>query len=575
MLTGCIDDGYDFSNIDTTVELKAVNLTVPIEFNDIVLNEIIKVNENDTSAVIQKRLDRNGDSIYVVLKRGNFRATTPEIRTLFCNDPEEQPQTHSVTLPFAGAADTPGSVKYQISEIATSFSYEMDDIDDAVTYLNQISFTRDEAMVWRLRVDVVPTDVNRFSKVAVSGLKVQLPEGFTGWYDNGNYITDSEGVLTIPEFNLEYGRQWHGTIEVKVMEVSFDPAIDLTETHSVEINDIVKVVGGDIVGTLADPEATADPSVTFSVGYTLFGFRVEEIRGTVEYNLENPHVEDADLSGLPDILAGNGTKIMLSNPQLYLTVNNPVGHYDLGCDMGLTLTAKRDNSPEQDFILPQPIYIGHDHYNQQYKFVIAPNPEEKGEPGYEDAENIVFEDLANVLTGDGLPKKIAVTLASPAQPEIAVKGLANHFKLGSKIDDITGSYIVYTELALGQGTQIEYRTDVTGWSGPDVDAITVNELNVTAHIDNGVKVGVDLTVVPIDKAGNEIPVNEPAKVTVEASSATDITTTLRGNITGLDGIRLKAIINQPMPAEEPLRPNQTIRVSNLRATVSGNYTKKL
>ena len=55
VVSGCIDDKYDLSDIDTTTELKVTDLTVPVEFDDVYLDQIIDVNEDDPDAILKIR----------------------------------------------------------------------------------------------------------------------------------------------------------------------------------------------------------------------------------------------------------------------------------------------------------------------------------------------------------------------------------------------------------------------------------------------------------------------------------------------------------------------------------------
>lgn len=46
LLTGCIDDNYDLSNINTTSEVKVDGLIIPVNVKDVTLNSVIDLDEN-------------------------------------------------------------------------------------------------------------------------------------------------------------------------------------------------------------------------------------------------------------------------------------------------------------------------------------------------------------------------------------------------------------------------------------------------------------------------------------------------------------------------------------------------
>ena len=52
MLTGCIDDSYDLSDIDTTAELKVKDLVLPLNIDDIVLSDIFDLEDNSRIKVV-------------------------------------------------------------------------------------------------------------------------------------------------------------------------------------------------------------------------------------------------------------------------------------------------------------------------------------------------------------------------------------------------------------------------------------------------------------------------------------------------------------------------------------------
>lgn len=70
LLTGCVDNGYDLSNIDTTSELKVVDLQLPVNLDAITLDDIITIDE-DSKIKIR---DVDGKPAYVVTEQGEFNS---------------------------------------------------------------------------------------------------------------------------------------------------------------------------------------------------------------------------------------------------------------------------------------------------------------------------------------------------------------------------------------------------------------------------------------------------------------------------------------------------------------------
>lgn len=66
-LYGCVDSDYDLSDIDTTAQFKVNDLVIPVNLNDILLSDIIKINNNPGDII------REIDGEYVVIRDGHFK----------------------------------------------------------------------------------------------------------------------------------------------------------------------------------------------------------------------------------------------------------------------------------------------------------------------------------------------------------------------------------------------------------------------------------------------------------------------------------------------------------------------
>ena len=55
LLSGCIDDDYDLSDIDGTVELQVKDLTIPMNLDDIKLTNNIEIRENGQIKIVDDK----------------------------------------------------------------------------------------------------------------------------------------------------------------------------------------------------------------------------------------------------------------------------------------------------------------------------------------------------------------------------------------------------------------------------------------------------------------------------------------------------------------------------------------
>ncbi len=65
LLTGCMDDNYDLSNINTTTEVKVNGLTIPVNLNEVKLDALIDLGED--SDIKEETDPVTGKKIYVYM----------------------------------------------------------------------------------------------------------------------------------------------------------------------------------------------------------------------------------------------------------------------------------------------------------------------------------------------------------------------------------------------------------------------------------------------------------------------------------------------------------------------------
>ena len=181
-----------------------------------------------------------------------------------------------------------------------------------------------------------------------------------------------------------------------------------------------------------------------------------------------------------------------------------------------------------------------------------------------------YTSLSNILSGNGLPTQIDISITDPQIPQHRV----SDFRLGSYAP-IEGNYTLYAPLALGEGSQIVYTDTEDGWNDEDIDKVTVTELSVTASVSTNLPFNVTLTGYPVDINGNQINDVEIDGADIKANaSGQEVKIHITGTVTHLDGIRFEARATAPKNSQA-LSPSQEISLKNIRATVSGYYEKEL
>ncbi|MDE6277395.1 MAG: hypothetical protein K2M06_04725 [Muribaculaceae bacterium] len=586
-LTSCIDDNYDLSDIDTTTEVKVNDLTIPINFKEIYLDKIIDLDTSNPDAVIKiETID--GKKYYCFSKGGSFDANPKSIDKVHAPAPDhiESSTIHistNASLPAgkgmrkAQGAETDEYLEYEITPYSTEFTYKVGEgnnpkVDGAIQSIADVRFDETAPMVMTMKFhsDLI---AEKASHVELYDVVINVPAGAIA---NFGDIEAKDGKITIPHLSSTTGE-----IELKIdlTGLNFvtaenpegkkvvDGKFDFQEEVGVESGRFL--VYPDDGFTLADLPGEID----FTTVYDMSAFTVSMFSGVFDYAIDFDEVDAFNLTDIPQFLRGGETNVILADPRLTLEVNSPVAEYGLECVAGLTLTAERSNGSSHSEILEK-FLLGNESVMQFH--LLAPKESYDGLPVGTKIYYTPFPGLSTILSGDGLPDKVRVDFKSPMEPKPRVMGMAKNFPLGKSLEQVHGDYKFSAPLALANGSVICYTTTVDGWNDEDVDAIAISNVKVTARATSTIPAGAKVFVRPIDVNGEIIPLSNAATAYATLNPLAqdqEISIELTGDIRHLDGIYVEAIVDQF--DGETLSPDFTIKVSDLRASVTGSYTKKL
>ncbi len=576
--TACIDDDYDLSDIDTTSQIKVDNLEIPINLDVINLSNIIEI---DGNSQVQVYTDAQGNKFYAVKESGTFESSAIYIDQVSCDAPVIAPNVTTIngstisipgyTIPIQpNVPITPPAginISYDIPTSINEFSYDIHNIDPAIHAIKSIAI---QPMNIDLTLSLSELS-DAASLIEFKNLKILAPKGLVAEIANNKGTYNS----STGEIHVEQLEATNGVADVTLVISGIDfEAFDTTldyEKHSLNYSGEIDIMSGEIHAITSGHTLPSEFHLTVSI--ELDDIVATAFTGDIEYTISGVDIPDVDISDIPDFFAGSSTDISLLNPQIYLNLNNPVGNYGLECQTGLTLTAKRNGQPSQDYTINDPYFtIGANAGNAFYSFCLSPENPTDPIPGYSENYTWVgFSSLSHVLSGDGFPQSIGITLNNPCIPTQTV----TNFQLGTNIDGVTGKYELFAPLALKDGSTIVYTTTEDGWGDEDLDKMVIEKLEVTAYVTTNIPLGAKLSATVLDRNGNKIDAtltstdipgfaqNEPLTITLEDGQ----------KIKNLDGITFTAIVIAD--GETPLSPETVITLSNIRAKVSGNYTTEL
>lgn len=570
-LSGCVDDNYDLSDIDTTVRVQVNDLEVPVNLDAITLSNIFDL---DDEGVVKEI-----DGAYSVLVDGDFSSEGVKVAKVDLGRPSISPVV--VTIGSSSVGDLPSlpvgqvPVAFPLTDITTDFEFNTSSVDKSILAINNVKTD------WVINIALSFDDPSGvIEDMKVSDLRLQLPHGLV----TPDYANDN-GVITIGDRTLVNGRL-EESVRVSAIdfssldgnEFSFTPDATGAAPGTLSYKGSIGVKGGLVVASVSTM-VNIPSQLTMTLDPTPAAIVIDRFSGRLKYAVDGFNVSSVSLDNLPDVLTQKETNIRIANPQLYLAINNPLAGYGVDAHSGLTLTAVRPGGALNPFPLPagSEIFVGHDKgIAGPYNICLSAKPVDKFYPGYEDAPRVDYPGLTDVLSGNGLPERIDVsfdnTFIGPSD--------VTDFELGVTLSDIGGKYTFYAPLSFDAGSQIVYSDEDTGWSDETLDKMTIETLGVTAHVENDLPFDIVLSGYPLDRDGNQCVdpfTNNPVslgEVRISAGKGSDIRLVTDGVVTGVDGIRYSARA-EVTEGNQTLRPSTTINLTNIRAIVSGYYEDKL
>lgn len=565
LMSACVDNDYDLSNIDTTSEIKVTDLVIPVNIDAITLSDIFDI--DDESEI--KPVTINGQEFYAVTKHGDISSQSIDIPTFTAPSPTIKESVAEFVLvvenPTTRAALSSVDFFYDLRDFTPQHIEISAGVDEAIKEIKEV-----DAKPIQFSVTFRETELPSYVTLYVEKLDLEILKGLKLQNLPSNYSYDpTSGVLSLNDMPCPNKTL---TVNLTAIGADFTKSNTQIQNGSFNYSGDVKLISGRLKATVDLNQAAANFSpetlVHFSVNTHIGDLEATNFTGTVEYHLTGSGLDIApvDLTGIPDFLNQEGTDLKLANPQIYLNLNNPVADYNLYYQTGLQLTAvngdnKTPYSPDNGkLIATEPLNPG------PYNFQLSPEATEPLPDYANGIRHIPFSGLSNLLSGDKIPDQIEINLINPELPYQTV----NKFELGKPIPGISGSYDLVAPIALKSGSKIVYGDTKDGWNDEDIDKLTINTLQVDADVTSTIPMSAHLVAYPLDTQGHRIP-GVTAECTIPANANGEhITLQLQGTIQHLDGITFEATLTPG--SENPLAPDQTIKLANLRAKVSGSYT---
>ncbi len=542
----CIDDKYDLSDIDSTVQVKVDDLVIPINIDKIDMGSIIDLDDDGIVKIVNNE--------YAVVKDGTINSSEVKIDPIVINSINIKPTVDVInTVPATGV-----SVDLPLPSTSTSYSYTSNAISSNVIELDKAYAT----FALDINFSISP---NPGGNITLNNVKITLPKGLI--INSSNYEA-STGVYSAPTINVVSGAA-NLHIPVEGVDFSFHPTAFDTNSRLINFAGELKISDG----IIRCNNSSVGNYVEFKVEYKFSDIDVKAVDGVIEYPIDGVSVTTVDINDLPDVLSQPGTDLRLANPIFYLNVTNPLNSVGLYAETGFVVTAYRDNAQPQVYPMNEPVVVGNSNPDGIYNYYLSPLAltSSQIDPAFPSAIHYTYSTLGDILSGNGLPKSLEVALENPRVPRQRVKNLL----IGHSYGEVKGKYKFVAPLQFAGGSNVIYTDKMDGWYSDDMEYLTIQTLEVRAKVSSDVPLQLNFSGYPIDENGNRI--NNVSIVGAEVNANADnqeIVIRITGEITRLDGIQFTATATAA-PDGAALSPDMQIHLSDVRPCVSGYYQKEL
>lgn len=580
LATGCMDDKYDLSDIDTTTRISVNDLVIPINLESVKLDDVIELGDDENVKVVT---DANGNKVYAIWQDGDINSDPITIKEIHIS-PEEIDDSHVGVNKVGNGSAGSASVRYAMDKMSSVFAFRSSDVDESVKSVSDLRTVNPAELEVKL---VIPSSI-AVSKVELENVEIIFPKNlyFDGQPAKSNIGTynPQTGIVTIASH----------TATSNIVPVTLQANDFRFADGELSINTTTRellytgLMGTTDNGHLTITSSGATPPANFDLAaqYDQSAFYVKNFSGEILYDVENTDIEPIDLDDLPDFLQDRNTNVILSNPQIYIGALNSTADYHAECSASILLDSEFYSGATNQSSSPTFI-IGYDKGVTTYNVALSPEGTAL-KPIEEYSNNLTkysYPELKNMLsageTADGLPHIINLTLDNPhffgnvINFPVEAPGVPTS---DYEIQGLKAYYTFYAPLAFDAETNIIYNKVNNNWNSEELEYLEVTKMQIEADAVSSIPAEVALTIYPIDK--DEKHLGRANQLLLPAFASEKVVLTIEAEsedkpIRNIHGLDYRAIVRQLTEgAGESLSPDQTLELKNIRIKASGYYTKE-
>lgn len=480
-LTACVNDDYDFNEIDSTMGFGGDGLELPASSTDTIkLVDVLDLNDDDCVKVRP-----NGDYVFEQ-EGGNVEPSRPEIDTISVKSRASK----SHEIPLEAVPGSGSTVVFEAEGDMQTFEYKGDKPEEVVLLESAES---DAPLSFTLGLSALSRVVSEMEEVVIEFPSyMQLGSVNTNaanWSVDGSKITFAN-VSTASDLHLEANVSnltFGVTGERGSLTVDYDAnTIDLVGSVHVSIRSAVT-------------SATTAPGAMLGSSFTMDDFDIMSVTGRFDPEIDLTDLGDVEITGVPDFLDDEDVRVDLYNPQIFLTITSDLS---MGGFVSGVLTSWKDGVAIATVNVPEmAIQAG-----GETNVCICRRDDDMA--GFDGVVQEVPE-LSKII--ERIPDRITFSAEARADASQTCE-----FELGRRYT-ITPKYKVEAPIAFAAGAQIVYKDTIDDWN-EDIDDFDLSEdayIALSATIENRVPAFLTLSAYAIDVDGQRMADDE---ISVEVSN---------------------------------------------------------
>ena len=530
LATGCVNDDYDFDQIDATMGFGGGELEIPTSSTmNIPLSDILELEEGGSVKIAE-----NGDYLFQ-LTGTDATTASPKISPIVLMG---RSYNNTLTLSTGSAAKVTRAAGTHISFVSPKEQmFVYNGTDTAVKSLKSVEVVGEIVLNVNLTLGGLSSAITKIDKAILTLPGYLQISQVTG---NGNGVPMVSGSkITVENVSTSSNLQ----LTIKAKKLDFEKQ-DAYGKVVIDNNGFIKTDGYFDLGIEAEVSNVPTSALTIGAKVNVNDITLQSATGIFDPEINLSSLGDVTVKGVPDFLSEDGVRVDLENPQIILSIQNDM---DVAAKMSAKVISTKNGQNLATVQLPE-MNICKTTVAPVTKICICRHKTAELIAQYGAANVYEVSNLATLINKH-IPDHVLITDVE-AKADLSQE-MTIQF---GRYYNVVPSYEIYAPLAFAEDAVIEYSDDFDGWND-DLDDLELAEgtyLRLTADAQNLVPATLIVEATPLGLDGTDISsqIEVAIKLGIVKASADGVTAVtspleielrekVKGALKKLDGLSYK------------------------------------